>query len=87
MFRTAGKGWGVRSPRSIPIGAYVCSYIGVVLTEKKAEAKWKIRDGDEYLFNLDHFTQVRSGARVRLLCGFLSCFCRVLCGFLSCFFL
>lgn len=55
VFRTPEKGWGVRSPRDIAIGTFLCSYVGVVVTSDEAEQH---KDADEYLFNLSHFTLV-----------------------------
>lgn len=36
IFRTRGKGWGVRCARDIAGGSYVCSYEGVLLAHKEA---------------------------------------------------
>lgn len=51
IFRTRGKGWGVRCARDIAGGSYVCSYEGVLLAHKEAES----RRNDAYLFDLEHF--------------------------------
>ncbi|XP_059482836.1 histone-lysine N-methyltransferase EHMT2 isoform X2 [Neocloeon triangulifer] len=50
LFRTEGKGWGVRTLRPIPKGAYVCEYIGEVITDCEADS----REDDSYLFDLDN---------------------------------
>ncbi|CAB3372667.1 Hypothetical predicted protein [Cloeon dipterum] len=50
LFRTEGKGWGVKTLRPIPKGAYVCEYIGEVITDSDADS----RDDDSYLFDLDN---------------------------------
>lgn len=50
VFKTASKGWGVRSWDTIPSGAFVCEYTGVVMHDEDAE---ELLGEDEYLFNLD----------------------------------
>jgi hypothetical protein len=34
VFRTTEKGWGLRCARDIPVGAFVCSYEGMLLAHK-----------------------------------------------------
>ncbi|CAD7699253.1 unnamed protein product [Ostreobium quekettii] len=48
VFRTANRGWGVRALEGIPMGAYVCTYVGEVLHHQNAE---KLTD-KRYLFDL-----------------------------------
>ncbi|XP_054271745.1 histone-lysine N-methyltransferase EHMT2-like isoform X2 [Macrosteles quadrilineatus] len=51
LFRTKGnKGWGVRTLRLIPKGAYVCEYIGEIISDCEADT----REDDSYLFDLDN---------------------------------
>ncbi|EEC83539.1 hypothetical protein OsI_29152 [Oryza sativa Indica Group] len=50
VFRTANKGWGVRSLRSISSGSFICEYVGILLTDKEADK----RTNDEYLFDISH---------------------------------
>uniref|UniRef100_A0A0E0LUP2 Histone-lysine N-methyltransferase n=1 Tax=Oryza punctata TaxID=4537 RepID=A0A0E0LUP2_ORYPU len=50
VFRTANKGWGVRSLRSISSGSFICEYVGTLLTGKEADK----RTNDEYLFDISH---------------------------------
>lgn len=50
LFRTASKGWGIRTLRYIPKGAYVCEYIGEVISDLEADQ----REDDSYLFDLDN---------------------------------
>ncbi|XP_046845823.1 uncharacterized protein LOC124439604 [Xenia sp. Carnegie-2017] len=49
LFKTAEKGWAVRTQELIPKGTFVCEYIGEVLTDSEANQ----RDDDSYLFDLD----------------------------------
>lgn len=49
IFRTEGKGWGVRTLKSIPKGSFICEYVGEVITDLDADH----RDDDSYLFDLD----------------------------------
>ncbi|KAI4315200.1 hypothetical protein L6164_028034 [Bauhinia variegata] len=49
IFKTKTRGWGVRSPNSIPSGSFVCEYIGELLDEKEAEER---TGNDEYLFDI-----------------------------------
>lgn len=52
IFRTPGKGWGVRCRVDILAGTYVTNYLGEIVPEAVAE-KRGVLCGDEYLFNLD----------------------------------
>jgi hypothetical protein len=36
VFRTPAKGWGVRCARPIPVGAFICSYEGLILSHEQA---------------------------------------------------
>lgn len=49
LFRTEKKGWGICTLRAIPKGAYVCEYIGEIISDSEAEQ----REDDSYLFDLD----------------------------------
>ncbi|CAM6097830.1 unnamed protein product [Calypogeia fissa] len=49
VFKTKGKGWGVRSSYFIPQGSFVCEYIGEIIHESDAEKR--VSD-DEYMFDL-----------------------------------
>lgn len=50
IFRSAGqKGWGVRTLNEIPKGAFVCEYVGEVISDSEANN----RQDDSYLFDLD----------------------------------
>ncbi|XP_075526726.1 histone-lysine N-methyltransferase G9a [Dermacentor variabilis] len=50
LFRTQGKGWGVRTLQDIPQGAFVCEYIGEMLSDSEADK----REDDSYLFDLEN---------------------------------
>ncbi|XP_015608564.1 histone-lysine N-methyltransferase EHMT2 isoform X2 [Cephus cinctus] len=50
LFRTSGKGWGLRTLRHIPKGTYVCEYIGEIISDSEADH----REDDSYLFDLDN---------------------------------
>lgn len=62
VYKTRDKGWAVRSSVDIPTGAFVCEYIGRVLTDDEAE---DVVDSS-YLYSLDHFfllqEQILTGA-------------------------
>lgn len=49
IFKTETRGWGVRSRAYIPIGSFICEYVGEVLSHREAE---KRSGNDEYLFDL-----------------------------------
>jgi hypothetical protein len=62
VFKTAGRGFGVRCAQPIAVGQYVCSYLGLVISEADAEA----RAGDDtYLYDLNHFHLLRAGGAGR----------------------
>ncbi len=52
---TRGKGWGVRCREDIPAGAFVCSYVGELVTDHMAEGR---KGYDHYLFDLDYFVHI-----------------------------
>ncbi|KAL3157789.1 hypothetical protein ABBQ32_012213 [Trebouxia sp. C0010 RCD-2024] len=55
VFKTSnGRGWGVRCSSEIPIGTFVCDYVGKLLTDHEADQS----SNDEYLFDLDHFVSM-----------------------------
>jgi euchromatic histone-lysine N-methyltransferase len=57
VFKTANKGWGVRSLDFIPSGSFLCELTGELITAAEASE----RENDEYLFDLDF----QRGAQVR----------------------
>ncbi|XP_050737194.1 histone-lysine N-methyltransferase EHMT2-like isoform X3 [Eriocheir sinensis] len=50
LFKTVGKGWGVRALKTIQKGSYVCEYVGEIITDLEADQ----RHDDSYLFDLDN---------------------------------
>lgn len=57
VFKTANKGWGVRSLEFIPSGSFLCELTGELITAAEASE----RENDEYLFDLDF----QRGAKLR----------------------
>lgn len=56
IFKTGnGRGWGVRTERPIAKGAYICEYVGEVITNEEGDKRGKQYDieGRTYLFDLD----------------------------------
>lgn len=43
-------GWSVRTLDTIPRGAFVCEYVGEVISDAEAD----IREDDSYLFDLEN---------------------------------
>ncbi|KAL2092228.1 hypothetical protein ACEWY4_012026 [Coilia grayii] len=50
VFRTEHMGWGVKALQDISAGAFVCEYVGEIITDKEANT----RGNDSFLFNLDN---------------------------------
>ncbi|KAF6255206.1 hypothetical protein COO60DRAFT_1462324 [Scenedesmus sp. NREL 46B-D3] len=64
VFKVSGdKGWGVRCSADLPPGAFICCYIGKIITDEAADA---LQPGvaDRYLFDLSHFQQAWEGHAV-----------------------
>ena len=56
VFKTRAKGFGVRCAEDIPAGAFVCAYVGELVTEAMVQ---ELEEGqDLYLFSLDHFMHI-----------------------------
>lgn len=56
IFKTSnGRGWGVRTEKTIAKGQYICEYVGEVITYEETEKRGKVYDaeGRTYLFDLD----------------------------------
>lgn len=55
VFKTKSKGWAVRALEHIPAGAFVCEYVGEVITTDEAERRGLEYDrgGFSTLFDLD----------------------------------
>ena len=60
LLRWTPCGWGVFCDVDIPIGAFVCSYIGRLCVPVEADA---LLGQDKYLFELDHFAQTMNTIR------------------------
>ncbi|XP_077004988.1 histone-lysine N-methyltransferase EHMT1 isoform X3 [Tamandua tetradactyla] len=50
LYRTHNMGWGVRSLQDIPLGTFVCEYVGELVSDSEAD----VREEDSYLFDLDN---------------------------------
>ncbi|EGT52142.1 CBN-MET-2 protein [Caenorhabditis brenneri] len=50
IFKTAQSGWGVRALTDIPEGAFICTYVGALLTNSIAE---DLHNDDQYFADLD----------------------------------
>ncbi|XP_063172469.1 histone-lysine N-methyltransferase EHMT1 isoform X3 [Candoia aspera] len=48
LFRTRKMGWGVRTMQDIPLGTFVCEYVGELISDSEAN----VREEDCYLFDL-----------------------------------
>ena len=55
IFRTVGRGWGVKSMQPIKCHTFVSEYVGEVITNEEAERRGEMCDaqGITYLFDLD----------------------------------
>ena len=52
MFKTASRGWGIRTLVDLPGGAFVCTYVGNLYTAEASNSIGK-NFGDEYFAELD----------------------------------
>ena len=52
MFKTASRGWGLRTLVDMPGGAFVCTYVGNLYTAEESNSIGK-NFGDEYFAELD----------------------------------
>ena len=71
VFKTKGRGWGVRCSSVIPGGTFVCEYAGRLLTDSQAEAikAADLEDAlrhDDYFFGMDHYYYPLEDAAKRL---------------------
>lgn len=54
LFKTAQRGWGVRTLHDIPKGGFICIYVGKMLDEKSANEEGRsVQGGDDYYAELD----------------------------------
>lgn len=54
MFKTIGRGWGVRTLHDLPLGTFISVYSGEIFTSEQADERGKLI-GDEYQADLDFF--------------------------------
>ncbi|KAK4320792.1 hypothetical protein Pmani_008367 [Petrolisthes manimaculis] len=54
LFKTAQRGWGVRTLHDIPRGGFICVYVGKMLNETIANEEGKTIGGDDYYAELDY---------------------------------
>ena len=52
IFRTVGRGWGVRCMQTLYPGQIIATYEGELITNAEAEER---KENQSYLFDLDHF--------------------------------
>ncbi|XP_078498135.1 histone-lysine N-methyltransferase EHMT1 isoform X2 [Lissotriton helveticus] len=50
LYRTKNMGWGVQTQQDIPLGTFVCEYVGEMISDVEAD----VREEDSYLFDLDN---------------------------------
>ena len=55
IFRTTGKGWGVKAAQNIRSKSFASEYLGEVITKREAERRVEMSDGEgkTYQFDLD----------------------------------
>lgn len=54
LFKTARRGWGVRTLQDIHRGGFICVYVGRMLNETMANEEGKTIGGDDYYAELDY---------------------------------
>ncbi len=54
LFKTVGRGWGVRTLHDLPLGTFISVYSGEIFTSEQADERGKLI-GDEYQADLDFF--------------------------------
>lgn len=59
MFKTVGRGWGVRTLHDLPIGTFISVYSGEIFTSEQADERGKLL-GDEYQADLDFFENINN---------------------------
>ncbi|XP_064090855.1 LOW QUALITY PROTEIN: histone-lysine N-methyltransferase SETDB1-like [Macrobrachium nipponense] len=61
LFKTARRGWGVRTLCDVPRGGFICVYVGKMLSETVANEEGKqIIGGDDYYAELDYIEVMES---------------------------
>ncbi|CAF2523681.1 unnamed protein product [Rotaria sp. Silwood2] len=59
LFKTVGRGWGVRTLHDLPLGTFISVYSGEIFTSEQADARGKVI-GDEYQADLDFFENINN---------------------------
>ncbi|CAF1319673.1 unnamed protein product [Rotaria magnacalcarata] len=59
LFKTIGRGWGVRTLHDLPLGTFISVYSGEIFTSEQADERGKII-GDEYQADLDFFENINN---------------------------
>ncbi|CAF4784122.1 unnamed protein product, partial [Rotaria sp. Silwood1] len=59
LFKTVGRGWGVRTLHDLPLGTFISIYSGEIFTSEQADARGK-KIGDEYQADLDFFENINN---------------------------
>ncbi|UJR36635.1 hypothetical protein I4U23_029354 [Adineta vaga] len=57
LFKTVGRGWGVRTLHDLPLGTFISVYSGEIFTSEQADERGKLI-GDEYQADLDFFENI-----------------------------
>ncbi|XP_068205106.1 histone-lysine N-methyltransferase eggless-like isoform X2 [Palaemon carinicauda] len=61
LFKTARRGWGVRTLCDVPRGGFICVYVGKMLSETVANEEGKqVIGGDDYYAELDYIEVMES---------------------------
>ncbi|CAF0955012.1 unnamed protein product [Adineta ricciae] len=59
LFKTVGRGWGVRTLHDLPVGTFISVYSGEIFTSEQADERGKLL-GDEYQADLDFFENINN---------------------------
>ena len=65
MIRTARRGWGLAAAERFERGAYVCQYVGEVITKQEVERRepaYQAAGHASYIFNLSGVSSAQLGA-------------------------
>ena len=65
LFKTVGRGWGVRTLHDLPLGTFISVYSGEIFTSEQADERGKLI-GDEYQADLDFFEVTKPDVIERL---------------------
>ena len=62
MFKTANRGWGLRTLHDLPAGTFICVYVGCLYTGEEGNKVGR-NFGDEYFAELDMIEVVEKNKR------------------------